>query len=182
MSPPSPSEPGEFGDLPARYIEPALYPLGPGRWAVLLITEQYETYAGGGATFAHADVVELPEQSASLTPDQAVFGEVPFGCSKLVRACFWERDYRTKRHCHDEWWGAATLRIQRAADSGTYDWQLLWKETEWPPGNSKHRKTSWTSASLRASEDADTREQRLHTLPFCGGGPMEWLLAEIPLR
>lgn len=146
---------------------PALYPLGPGRWAVALVSSQTESYSGGGASFETADFVSLTPGGPDGWPPQGV----PFSCSKMVRACFSEREYRTSKHCHDEYAGA--LRFAAQPEPGAdYRWTLTWRETDWPAGAAKASPTRSVAASLGVGDSPAARKARLDAFPFCDGGPI----------
>src|SRR5690606_9576597 len=76
-------------------IHPALYPAGPGLWAVAVLTRGREGYSGGGAEFVTADFVRLEPEAAEVGASQRLYASVPFSCSKIVRACFTEKEYKT---------------------------------------------------------------------------------------
>lgn len=148
-------EPGVEGELS---LSPALYPLGEGRWAVAVLATVSEMYSGGGARFDRADFVPLDAPSAST---RAVHADVPFYCSKMVRACFSEKEYKTSPHCHDESTGSLRIAYGAAARaSGDYRWDYTWIETTWPA----HRKPS--AATRVATRFTDGRAGEV---PFCGG-------------
>jgi hypothetical protein len=160
---PTPDDPDEPFRL---QIHPALYPAGPNRWAVAVLTTEIESYAGGGANFIRADFVVLDPDSVDLTEKHRAFGAVPFSCSKMVRACFNERDQRKSPHCHDESSGFLTLRFAEAPGIPTYGWTGTWHESTWPAGVPKSaQKTKRITADLKAGPKAVADE----AFPFCGG-------------
>lgn len=98
-----------------------LYPLGEGRWAVAVLLSVSESYSGGGAGFQRADFVPLDGAIGEVPASRA---DIPFFCTKTVRACFSEKEYRTSPHCHDE--SDGSLRIgygAPAAPGGDYRWR-----------------------------------------------------------
>jgi hypothetical protein len=109
-------------------VYPALYPAGPGTWAVALVSDLHESYSGGGATFSIADFVVLPD-GADAGPPTALYAGVTFSCSKLIRACFTEEDYRRRGDkCHDEFDGFLTLEYAPSTSPGRYAWTAVWHE------------------------------------------------------
>ncbi len=117
---------GHGSQAPTFSLAPALYPLAEGRWAVAVLSSVSEMYSGGGAVFRTADFVPLD------APAQAAQAGVPFYCSRMIRACFTEKEYASSRHCHDE--NRGSLRIAYGASprgQGAYPWQFQWHETEW---------------------------------------------------
>ena len=123
------------GDAPPLQIHPALYPVGERGHAIALVSEVREMYSGGGASFRTADFIVL---DAART---VAYGAVPFSCSKMVRACFSERDH-ARGHCHDESSGALTIRYP----DGDGRWTFQWRETEWPAFTPKSRQTTTRTA------------------------------------
>lgn len=148
-------EPGVEGELS---LSPALYPLGEGRWAVAVLATVSEMYSGGGARFDRADFVPLDAPSAST---RAVHADVPFYCSKMVRACFSEKEYKTSKHCHDESFGSLRIAYGETFKPGApYDWQYTWVQTEWPQNEPRSAATT-----TRVLFTAKTTERA----GFCGG-------------
>jgi hypothetical protein len=109
-------------------VYPALYPAGPGGWAVALVSDLDESYSGGGATFSIADFVVLPDSADAGAP-AALYTGVTFSCSKLIRACFTEEDYKRRgNNCHDEYDGFLTLEYAASTSPGRYAWTAVWHE------------------------------------------------------
>jgi hypothetical protein len=111
-------------------VYPALYPAGPGSWAVALVSDAHEYYSGGWATFSVADFVVLRD-----APDagiaKALYSGVMFSCLKAIRACFTEEDYRRRgNHCHDEFRGYLSLRYAPTATAGVYPWTAVWNDSD----------------------------------------------------
>lgn len=156
-------EAGEVGNGEVRRaLAPALYPLADGRWAVAVLQRQFESYSGGGASFSTADFVPLDADPASA---KAAYEGIPFSCSKLIRACFSEKEYKTSKHCHDE--SSGSLRIaysEPAKAGGPYGWQFTWLQSDW----AAHVPASATvSTRSRFSGDGSGGG----SADFCGGGP-----------
>lgn len=149
-------------------LAPALYPLGPDRWAAAVLLTVNEMYSGGGAEFSQADFVALeeahqPGPNSFTTPAHA---GIPFSCSKMVRACFSEKEYKTSPHCHEETSGSLRITyrvVGKPADA--YRWDYLWRQTEWPahqrPSATKTTSTRFTDQSASANESTNAS--------WCGG-------------
>jgi len=135
-------------------LAPALYPLAEGQWAVAVLQTVSEMYSGGGASFSKADFVPLGES-------KAVHEGIPFSCSKMVRACFSEKEYKQSKHCHDESSGSLRIGYAEPARPGEpYGWQYTWLQTEWPA----HTPASGATTT-RLHFAAKTTERA----GFCGG-------------
>lgn len=147
-------------------IHPALYPAGPGRWAVAVLDRRAEAYSGGGAEFVRADFVALDEQVGEVEAGQRLFRAVPFSCSKIVRACFTEAEYKTSPHCHDESTGYLTLKFSLAAAGGSFGWAATWHQTHWPAGLPKTARTK-TQATVPLKPGAQSVPPG--AFAFCGG-------------
>jgi hypothetical protein len=131
-------------------IAPALYPVGPDKWAVALLSTVNEMYSGGGAEFSTADFVAI--DSSNLGQAKPVHAGIPFSCSRMVRACFKESQYAQSPHCHDETEG--TLRITYGVDANSaeqYHWEYLWRETEWPAHTKRNRAKTTSTKFLDGS-------------------------------
>lgn len=142
------------GSAPPLQIHPALYPVGRAAHAIALVSETREMYSGGGASFRTADFVVL---DADRT---LAYGAVPFSCSKMVRACFSERDY-ARGHCHDESSGSLTIRYPE----GEGRWRFHWRETEWPAFAPRSR----AATEQVAFQIAPGNTRRPASVSFCGG-------------
>ena len=142
------------GSAPPLEIHPALYPAGRSAHAIALVSETREMYSGGGASFRTADFVVL---DADRT---LAYGAVPFSCSKMVRACFSERDY-ARGHCHDESSGSLTIRYPE----GEGRWLFHWRETEWPAFAPRSR----AATERVAFRIAPGNTRRPASVGFCGG-------------
>ncbi|WP_426958540.1 hypothetical protein [Muricoccus radiodurans] len=154
----------------ATRLFPALYPAGPDRWAVAFQRVRNEGYAGGGASFSRADFLLLPAEGGAVGADATLFPEVPFSCSKMVRACFSERDHRTSRHCHDESTGSLSIRVVPGPDPAWHDWVLTWQAEDWPSGVGRSGvRTTSATARLRHGDDAAAVAARTGSFDFCGG-------------
>jgi hypothetical protein len=160
-----PEEPLDSEDGPSIY--PALYPAGPGVWAVAIVQHVHEMYSGGGAGFGIADFVVL---GASSIPVRLYAG-VPFSCSKMVRACFTEKQYRTSLNCHDLYDGWLTLSYAPSKSPDRYAWTAVWHERDQPQNVPKPLATLTERAVAipRAIGDVSRAFRRVS---FCGGGPM----------
>ena len=140
-------------------IAPALYPLGPNQWAAALLFTIDETYSGGGAHFTTADFVAA--QGTNLGKSKPLQAGIPFSCTRMVRACFKEKEYETSPHCHDETEGSLRISYGLASNSvAPYRWEYLWRETKWPA----HKKKS----SIKTSSTKFT-DSTLGSVPMCGG-------------
>ena len=155
-------------------LAPALYPLGPERWAAAILWTTTESYSGGGAAYSTADFVALDPPAGTA---RTVHDGIPFSCSVTIRACFSEKEYAQSPHCHDETEGSLRIGYQEATKPGGADasgsgggrggqasddfrWRFTWTESTWlahQPASSRRRTT------LRFS-DAGTDAVR-----FCQG-------------
>lgn len=139
-------------------LAPALYPLAEGRWAVAVVSTVSDMYSGGGANFRTADFVPLGVPATAAKPAHA---GVPFSCSKMVRACFSEKDYKTSAHCHDESSGSLRIAYDAPARAGSaYGWRYTWLQSDWPA----HRRQSATTRSVTRFVDGGG-----DAAPFCDG-------------
>lgn len=135
-------------------LAPALYPLAEGKWAVAVLQTVSEGYSGGGASFDTADFVPLDG-------GKAVHEGIPFSCSKMIRACFSEKEYKTSKHCHDESSGSLRIAYDEPAKPGApYGWQYTWLQSEWPQNEPRSATTT-----TRIQFTAKTTERAA----FCGG-------------
>lgn len=142
------------------HLAPVLYPLGGGRWAVAVVKGLTDMYSGGGASFEQASFVAL-DAPADAAP---VHADIPFSCSKLVRACFSSEEYaraeaRGDDRCHDESDGSLRIRYHAGADAGAaYRWSFVWVQSDQNADEPKPRVT-------RRAFDAASRD----TAAWCGG-------------
>ena len=91
--------PSEETARTTQYVFPKLFPMDQNRYAVAVIDTFSEMYSGGGAGIERASFYEL-EGSGNERP---LIKNYPFSFSRMIRACFSERDYETsKGKCHDE--------------------------------------------------------------------------------
>lgn len=151
-------------------IHPALYPAAAGLWAVAVLNTKTESYSGGGAQFMTADFVTLDPAVIEIGETQRRFGKVPFSCSKMVRACFSEQEYKTSPHCHGESSGYLTLKFSASSAGLPYDWTATWHETSWPGGKPRSAQTkSQAIAALKSGVDGAGTDG----FPFCDGGPAD---------
>lgn len=154
-------------------IYPALYPVPGNGYAIAVVHGVTEGYSGGGAGFGLADFVALhltARAAAADKPYTLLYAGVPFSCSKILRACFSEREYQTSRHCHDDWSGHLTIQFSETRDS-TAKWSFTWHETHWPAHVTKaHIRRTQTRFTLPTGP-AGTNEARPKGVSFCDGGP-----------
>ena len=151
-------------------IRPELYPVGPHRWGVALVQTVEEAYSGGGATFEIADFVSLSETAPSFAP---VFRDVPLSCSKMVRACFSEADYRRLAvNCHDLYDGSLTFSYTPGASPDRYEWTAVWHERDQGQGIPQSQAVT-TKQRVRMPQDTTDVAHAFRSVSFCGGGPVE---------
>jgi hypothetical protein len=135
-------------------LAPALYPLAEGQWAVAVVQTVLESYSGGGAAFSKADFVPLEGT-------RMVAEGIPFSCTKMVRACFSEKEYKQSKHCHDESSGSLRIAYGEPARPGEpYRWQYTWLQSDWPAHAAANAATT-----SRLHFAATTTER----VGFCGG-------------
>ncbi|MES2529787.1 MAG: hypothetical protein V4636_02030 [Pseudomonadota bacterium] len=148
---------------PSLSLAPALYPLGPGRWAAAVLWTTTASYSGGGAGYNTADFVALDAPAGKARTAHA---GIPFSCSVTIRACFSEKEYAQSPHCHDETEGSLRIGYQESAKpAGAADdfrWRYTWVESSWPA----NRPESSTRRTTLRFSDAGTE-----TVSFCGGPP-----------
>lgn len=97
-----------------------------------------------------------------------LYAGVPFACSKLVRACFSEQDYRQSPHCHDD--SAGHLTIEFGDGSPPRGWAFRWHERYWPSGEPKSSQRSTRSAfKVPAGPRVVAAGALVPGVPFCGG-------------
>ncbi|WP_133239287.1 hypothetical protein [Microvirga sp. KLBC 81] len=163
---PAPPKAEGAGDPRLLDIHPALYPVAPDLWAVAVLSNTSESYSGGGAAFKTADFVVLDSKASEVTEKQRLFAAVPFSCTKTVRACFSEKEYKKSPHCHDESTGFLALKFAPSSTGGLHDWTATWHETVWPGGVPKTAQTTTrTVAVLKPGKQAVAPGM----FPFCGG-------------
>jgi hypothetical protein len=151
------------------HLFPALYPLGPGDWGVALLSGHSEMYSGGGANVEVADFISLKAVAASAQAVKPVYGGVPFSCSKMIRACFSEQEYKTSKHCHDEFTGSLRIRYATAAPGAArHGWTFVWSETDWPQDTLASKATHETSTL--DIPPGGVFDQSNGAFPFCDGG------------
>jgi hypothetical protein len=170
--------PASADDSDARMIDihPALYPAGSSLWSVAVLHRIMEGYSGGGAEFVIADFVTLDPNLTEIGEDQRRYNNVPFSCSKTVRACFTEKEQKTSAHCQDETSGYLTLKFEINPASNFHDWTATWNETSWPAGVAKSAQTkSQQTARLDPVKHAvGARGYMPKTFSFCEGGPVDF--------
>ncbi|MDP9910976.1 hypothetical protein J2W27_003092 [Variovorax boronicumulans] len=139
-------------------LAPVLYPLAEGRWAVAVTQHEAESYSGGGASYVTADFVPLdtpPGQRAKAAREG-----IPYWCSRSIRACFSEKEYKTSKHCHDESRGSLRIAYDAPAKAGgPYVWRYTWLQSEWPahtgPAGNKRTSVDFTDDSARKPTACD---------------------------
>lgn len=83
----------------SQYIFPKLFPMTENRYAIAQIDTFSEMYSGGGAGIERANFYELKDSGQI----HRFIENYPFSFNRMIRACFFERDYETsKGKCHDE--------------------------------------------------------------------------------
>jgi hypothetical protein len=168
---PAPSRPEGSGDPRMLDIHPALYPAAPDLWAIALLSTQMESYSGGEAGFNKADFVVLDPKASVVTEKQRLYAAVPFSCSKQVRACFSEKDYKKNMpRCHDESSGFLTLKYEPSPSGRFYRWTATWHETAWPAGTPKSAQTKTQTTAVLVPGQSTAA---LDDVPFCDGGPAD---------
>lgn len=91
--------PSEEMERTSQYIFPKLFPMTENRYAIAQIDTFSEMYSGGGAKIEQASFYELKDSGQA----HRFIENYPFSFSRMIRACFSERDYETsKGRCHDE--------------------------------------------------------------------------------
>jgi hypothetical protein len=144
-------------------VYPALYPVGPGTWAVAVVAGAAQMFAGGGAGYRSADFVVLGEGA----PTAAVYSNIPFSCSKDLRGCFTEEEYRRSPNCSDLYDAFLTIGYRPSKSRERYAWTLTWHERHQAPGVPKSRtEVTDTSADL----PIDKVNANVTSFSFCGGG------------
>lgn len=160
----------DAGEPAALRLHPALYPLGASGQAVAIVSTTREMYSGGGAFFDVADFVALDASATtSVAPPTVVYAAVPFACSKTIRACFSEKDYKRSPHCTDDSTGHLTIDFG-ATTGAAPGWSFRWHETSWPAGvgKSQQRSTRSTFAVPPGPRDVDSSAPA-QSASFCGG-------------
>lgn len=137
--------PESVDDRVTRILHPVLYPVGRDRWAMAVLTSHSTMYSGGGASWTWATFHELMDLSA---PAKATEGAlellhqaIPFGCSKSIRACFSEKEYKTSGNCQESWNGILRLRYGTPDRQGAHPWTAIWEEMHVPGGTKKGKST-----------------------------------------
>jgi hypothetical protein len=131
-------------DSAALELFPALFPTTQG-FALAVLTLQSEGFAGGGAWYAMADFVELVGFGAGeSTGTKLLYAAVPFTCSKDLRACFSEEEYKHSPHCSEDYHGSLAVDFARVGPDEV-KWQFVWHETHWPGLVTKKHETDSTT-------------------------------------
>ncbi|CAN5610761.1 hypothetical protein BH10PSE18_BH10PSE18_29240 [soil metagenome] len=160
---------------PSLSLAPALYPLGPDRWAAAILWTTTASYSGGGAGYSTADFVALDPNAGTA---RTVHAGIPFSCSVTIRACFSEKEYAQSPHCHDETEGSLRIGYQESAQAGgtggsgggggggagaaaaDFRWRFTWSESTWRA----HKPASSTRRTTLRFSDASN-----DTVSFCDG-------------
>lgn len=125
-------------------LNPVLYPVGRGRWAIALLTRKSAMYSGGWGNWTFADFHVLAGADDTTESDSggldSLHAGIPFSCNKACRACFSEEEYKKAGNCHEEWTGILRLGYSRDAD-GDVRWKAVWDETHVPGGVTRERST-----------------------------------------
>jgi hypothetical protein len=146
-------------------LYPALYPVGPGRWAVAVIATASQAFAGGGAGYDSADFVVLTDGDPTTT----VYKNVPFSCSKDLRGCMSEEEYRQSPNCSDFYEAFLTISYRPSKVADRYIWTLVWHERHQPPNVPKSR-TEVTQRAVELSVEKIDTTRATASFSFCGGG------------
>jgi hypothetical protein len=155
-------------------IYPAIYPLPQNTeraFAIAIVVANSEMYSGGGAFLSVADFVALETKPADVgLAFSRAYSAVPFSCSKMVRACFSQKQSENSRHCHDEYDGTLQIVLPTAA-AVRKNWTFVWRENEWPAHVAKSKtKSTRTKFTLPFGEPKQWPAQLPNVVPFCGGG------------
>lgn len=139
-------------------LAPALYPLAEGRWAVAVTQRESESYSGGGASAVVADFVPLDTPSGQ--PAKAVHENIPYWCSRSIRACFSEKEYNNSKHCHDESRGSLRIAYDEPKKAGEpYVWRYTWLQSVWPahtgPSGNKRTSVNFTKDTTQKANFCD---------------------------
>lgn len=126
------------GDL---YIYPALYPLNKTKMAIALVSKWSTSYSGGSREEEYANFMMINDDGSY----QLAFKNIPFSSRKMIKACFTEKDYAKKSHCHDESWSILNLKITDDSQA-FYSWKFITKSYDWPAFTNK------SSAKLNTHE------------------------------
>lgn len=122
----------------SRSLAPVLYPVGRDRWAMAVLTSHSTGYSGGGASWTWATFHELRDLAAPEAVKEGglelLYQAIPFRCSKGIRACFSEQEYRKSKSCQETWVGGLRLRYGLKEGSGLFAWTADWEETHTPGG------------------------------------------------
>lgn len=128
----------------SRALVPVLYPVGRDRWAMAVATSHSTGYAGGGASWTWATFHELRDLAAPQTVEEGglelLYKAIPFHCSKGIRACFSEQEYRKSKSCQETWMGVLRLRYGPMDARGMFAWSAEWEETHTPGGLGKAKR------------------------------------------
>jgi hypothetical protein len=160
------SDSGLASDSPApTFLYPALYPVGPGTWAVAVVAGANQAFSGGGAGYQSADFVVLGEGD----PMAVAYSNVPFSCTKSLRACFTEEEYRRSPNCSDFYSAFLTVAYRPSKSRERYAWTLVWHERHQPPGAPKSQ-TVVTQTTVDLPVNKVDATSATSSFSFCGGG------------
>ncbi len=147
------------------FVYPALYPVGPGTWAVALVASASQRFAGGGASYQVADFVVLGEGDPTVT----AYSNLPFSCGKGLQGCGTEEEYRRSPNCSDFYEGFLTIAYRPSKSRERYVWTLTWHERHQPPGVPKAQ-TQVTQSTVDLPIDKVDVSNATFSVPFCGRG------------
>jgi hypothetical protein len=160
------SDSGLASDSPVRtFVYPALYPVGPGAWAVAVVVGASQVFSGGGAGYESADFVVL----GGGDPTTAVYSNVPFSCRKDLRGCFTEEEYRRSPNCSDLYEAFLAIAYRSSRSRDRYAWTLVWHERHQPPNVPKSQ-IAVTQTTVDLSIDKVDASKSTSSFSFCGGG------------
>ena len=140
-------------------IAPALYPAGPNKWSIAVVYTTNEIYSGGGSELSTADFVVI--DGFNMAVAKPIHAPIPFSCSKMVRACFTEKEYAKSSHCHDESEGTLSIVYNAGTNpSALYPRKYIWRQTQWL-AHSKREQTKTTTVPFTDST--------ANSVLMCGG-------------
>ncbi|MEN8367062.1 hypothetical protein [Acinetobacter bereziniae] len=107
-------------------IYPAFYPLNRQKLAIAVVKRWSTTYSGGGRAEEIADFVMLEPNHAY----KLALADVAFHSYEMIRACFYQEEYQSSPHCHDE--SGSNLSIQfKDIGKEYYQWRLNFTDFNW---------------------------------------------------
>ena len=115
-------------------------------------------YSGGGATYESIDLIEFSGDEAHL--GNYLYTNIPFSCSKTIRACFNHWEYKKYKHCHDESYGI--LKYRGANERKT---EFIWQLTTLPA----HTSEKYVDSSNFSVLPQDVNIAEKVKVNFCNG-------------